>query len=163
MGCFAWGCKGVYILFAIALILILIYGRYLASKGPYTPTRDPLNRTIFELPGIGPISIWPISHLFLFFIIGFAFPHCALPAMLGGIAWEGIECGIYHYQKYRSKNTPKTNITGENTQYGENWWNWSVFDLIMNAIGFYLGRWLRLSIAPTPNVNNCPDLSLSCK
>lgn len=161
MGCFFWGCKGVYILCVICVLLIGLYALWLKSQGPDVAGTDFLNKTLFTMQNYGPISWWSVSHYLFFLVLGALFPHCALPALTLGLLWEIFEFGMNTYQKRTRKILP-INTSGEKRQY-EQFWGYSVFDLIMNALGFYTGRYLRLLLDPVVNIHGCPDLNVTCK
>lgn len=136
-------CKGLYITGTVVVLLIITAWAFVKYFLKLQPEKvDVMNKNIIVLPFVGPISWWPISHLILFFILGAFFPMCAGPAIIGGIVWELFERLMYSFG--HDVFALKVMNDGE-IQYST-WWNGSFFDIIMNIVGFYLGKWWRLYV-----------------
>jgi len=141
---FSETCGGVYFIFVIVLILIFGYALILrlSGRGENRIHTDPLNQRVMDLPGIGPLSWWPLTHYFLFLILGILFPHCDLLVIGAGILWEVFEVLL-------SIVTANTNAyqvvkNGDNIEYSYSWWSGSYKDILMNIAGFYTGKAYRL-------------------
>lgn len=85
---------------------------------------------------IGPVTVswWPISHIILYFILGYLFPNCWLPIMLMGILWEIVEyiAGLIFVHRRKI-------VTSKGLQYNDKWWSSNLFDPLFNAFGFVAG------------------------
>lgn len=136
-------CKGVYIIFTITVLLIFLYAlsfRVIHPDGNRIQL-DPINQTVFEISDIGPISWWPLSHFFLFLILGILFPHCDFIVIMGGILWELFEALMSIF--VNGGVHQKVKISG-NVEYSYSWWAGSTKDIMFNIAGFYVGKTYRL-------------------
>lgn len=100
------------------LTLLLMYGyKSLIDK-------DPLNKNI------NGFTLWEISHLLLYIVLGYLIPDWFIQLTLVGIGWEIVEVLL------GKLSTPtKNKITGKTT----NWWTGSFRDIIFNTLGFAIG------------------------
>lgn len=100
------------------LTLLLMYGyKSLIDK-------DPLNKNI------NCFTLWEISHLLLYIVLGYLIPDWFIQLTLVGIGWEIVEVLL------GKLSTPTRNkITGKTT----NWWTGSFRDIIFNTLGFAIG------------------------
>lgn len=131
-------CGGTYRIFVFVIFAILIYSFILKFFfGVDFSSKDFMNYNVFCTNSLGCLSYWPFSHLILFFILGILFPDCDKTVIGAGIVWEIIEeiYGLY-FKTYVMKTTAKPN---ENIQYQE-WWGGTISDIVINIIGFYLGK-----------------------
>lgn len=81
---------------------------------------------------------WSISHLISFAIIGYHYPDCLEAAMVYGLLWEGFEFGFGElmpvlFPKFTHKIDPTWSL----------WYYGRFEDIIMNFIGFLIGKYLR--------------------
>ena len=133
----------MYRLYIYAVSFIVLYWFFLlATNGSEKRAvySDPFNKIVFDMPFLEKCcSWWPLSHFIFFLIIGILFPDCDLPAILGGIAWELTEVGVYYAIGQDRQGT--RNGDGK-IQYAESWWMGSTQDIVMNIVGFYLGKFL---------------------
>lgn len=139
-------CAGTYRVFFVVVLCIVIYFPILRmmfgeNKFGY---RDKLNTVLVDLPGIGKVSGWPLTHFLLFFIMGILFPDCDVLIMSAGVLWEVWEECFGRFIAKDPRNTPSyMSKTGErpDVQYTR-WWAGSVKDIAWNAIGYYSGKLL---------------------
>lgn len=128
--------KPIIILIFIGVIILSFYVIAYVNQN-VKKINDPLNKILYELPG-SQATIWQLSHFIVYFILGFFFPFCDLPVILIGIIWELIE-HIFGFLlppiKVISKNGNISNVQ---------WWHGSVYDIFVNILGFYLGKYFRL-------------------
>lgn len=108
--------------------LFIIYSSF-NQKNVLLLCNDDLNKMYLINP---PIKGWSISHFLLYSVIGFTVPDFYWILILG-VAWEVLEyiMGIIFNRK---KYWTSTGISGQIT------------DLIMNALGFIVGRYLRTNV-----------------
>lgn len=135
-------CSGAYAVLLTLVALILLYSLYLftvygTEEAVY---HDWMNAKVFNLPWLeNCCSWWPISHLILFFILGFLFPSCDALVITAGILWELVEMVI---SKMFHRPRQALRIS-EGIEYSSNWWAGSFKDIIFNIVGFYLGKTAR--------------------
>ena len=137
-------CKGVYIIFFVTVMLIFIYWLILGLIFGFdnVPQHDFMNVKMFNLPLFeNCCSLWPISHFILFLIIGYLYPNCDVVAISGGVLWEVAEVAFFYITK-RSDRQPTRIADNSRIEYSQNWWMGSFKDIIMNILGFYLGKFL---------------------
>lgn len=138
-----WGnkCLGVYIIFGIVVILIVLYWMYLAIRYGFESTvyHDFMNRKVFDLPWLeNCCSWWPLSHFIVFFILGVFFPSCDVLVIGAGILWELFEmvmAKLFNRQRQGIRRD-----TSNRVEYSSNWWAGSLKDIIFNILGFYSGK-----------------------
>ena len=132
-------CRGIYKLFVIIPIIIIVYWFILSSlAGKRALYVDPMNRIVFNTDIFeNCCSWWPISHFFLFLFIGLTSPDCDVIAMSGGIVWELFEVGVHSLAGYDRQGVRRE--VG-NLEYSKNWWAGSSKDIAFNFMGFYLGK-----------------------
>ena len=140
----------VAILVIIGIIIIGVY--YWLSK--YTRSHDlsskeGLGKILSTIPGAG-AGFWELTHLVLFGVLGFFFPTCDAIIISIGAAWEMIE----HYLSLTLAPIKRPVTAGgyDETQ----WWYGSAVDIVVNIVGFYIGKSLRLLMLP-PNPKNCEE------
>jgi hypothetical protein len=139
-------CKKMYIVFTVTMTLIVVVW-ILFVRGK-TPEDDPMNRIVVrDVPLLGSMSWWPISHFILFFFLGLFFSQCWAPALTAGVLWEIWE---HIFGRYILKET-ESRLTDGNVQYGI-WWSGSMTDIFMNVAGFVAGALIAklFSTSPTP-------------
>lgn len=120
-----------------AIILIILYSIILFSLGGNKKT-DILIK--IRSPYFGNfLNGWTLTHFIFFFYLGYNYPTCMKEAMLVGILWELIEFSVGKYLPYFS---PKLafKIDPQWTSWYYGCWE----DIIMNFIGFSIGKKLRL-------------------
>ena len=144
----------VIILVVIGIIVIGIY--YWLSK--YTRSHnlnanEGLGKILAQVPGAG-AGFWELTHLFLFGVLGFFFPTCDAVILSIGAVWELVE----HYLSLNLAPVRRPNGKGgfEETQ----WWYGSAVDVVVDIVGFYIGKSLRLIMLP-PNPQDCEEVD--CK
>ncbi len=136
-------CIGVYALFILMSIIIVIY--FFIMRGIYGVRRiainDVMNQKLFDMKILGEncCSWWPISHFFLFFILGVLFPDCDVIIIVGGVLWEFFEMSwaTFEGSKFQAIETK-----GKKVEYSERWWAGSIKDILFNIVGFYTGKLL---------------------
>lgn len=108
--------------------LFIIYSSF-NQKNVLLLCNDDLNKMYLINP---PIKGWSISHFLLYSVIGFTVPDFYWILILG-VAWEVLEyiMGIIFNRK---KYWTSTGISGQIT------------DLVMNALGFIVGKYLRTNV-----------------
>ena len=79
-------------------------------------------------------SGWAFSHLLLFMLLGYLYPDCWIVLILGAL-WEVVESVVNMFDVRGS--TPKHKV-----QY-EVWWSASIKDIVLNTVGFLIGRTIR--------------------
>lgn len=138
-------CHQVYIVFIIVGVLLFLYYLYMRSRyGNDIVENDILNRKVFTIEVLeNCCSWWPITHFILFFILGFFFPYCGVLIITMGILWELLEMLM---AKVTGKSVIQPMKDGNRYEYSENWWAGSMKDIIMNVLGFLVGKVLRQSL-----------------
>lgn len=134
-------CRGVYRLFFFMVMLIFLYWVLMmglhGSHNRFSEF-DPLNKIFINVPYLeNCCSWWPLSHFFFFFILGLLFPECDIPVVIGGILWELFEVIVYYSIKQERQGIRRGN---DKIEYSNNWWSGSTKDILMNIMGFYLGK-----------------------
>ena len=124
---------------------------------------DSWNQVLFDLPLIGDVSWYPLSHFALNAFLGFLFPTEARFIITAGIVWElaewGAGCAIQNdwmgAHTFFASHCEKTHVPRSTqverkvrTQYdGERgdaaWCQGSLWDIGWNVSGFYFGQCLR--------------------
>ena len=136
-------CAGTYRVFMVTVLLIVVYFPILRMIfGDLFGHRDKMNQVLFELPIIGKVSGWPLSHFVLFFFLGILFPDCDLLVLTAGVLWEIWEEFFGRYILKDRTNTPSyMSETGgrPDIQYTR-WWSGSVKDIGFNIAGYYFGK-----------------------
>lgn len=99
---------------------------------------DPMNQVVFSIGDVQ-FSWWPISHVVLHAILGFAYPHCFWQIMTLGIIWELVEfvAGIVFTHR-RNKVTSDGDV-----QYNKQWWAPNLYDPLFNLAGNVIGYTVR--------------------
>jgi hypothetical protein len=139
-------CWGVYWIFLIVVIIILIYAlilRLLYGKGMVY--YDNMNKKLFTIPRTSCCSSWPISHLILFFILGFIFPDCLIIIIIAGVLWEVIESIA---ATLTSSERHAVRSESSSVQYSGNWFAASGMDIVMDLIGVFAGKFARIALDP---------------
>jgi len=111
--------------------------------------KEPFNRTLTgNIPGIGPISGWRLSHFIAFFIAGFLFPQCICLIFILGVAWEVFESFLGNLTQTfvpRGEVSKRVEIS-TNIMYREGWIEGDVTDIIFNTVGLFFGAWIGMAI-----------------
>ena len=136
-------CKTLYMFFGIALALCFIYYIIIAYILKTSQKNDIMNRTVFTLNGKA-YSWWPISHFILFYIIGFLFPSCTIMAILAGILWEIVELVFGAIQRANIPQEGDAMSSHDGTIQYKVWWTASSMDIVLNILGFFLGKMTRI-------------------
>lgn len=150
---FKWGeCSSSLWIFVLFGVVIVIYYGIKKLGGENIIETDPFNEKLIHVPGLGDLSGWRISHLVLFFIIGFMFPGCDVLAITSGIVWEIFEevmGKIIPPKHVRDRSDEGGSIEDlQDKDYKYNWWSGSVNDIWLNTVGFYLGKSMRYLMVP---------------
>lgn len=148
-------CKYVYVLFTMSVILIFIYWCFLLlysnndddNIAKNIARKDIFNVKLFSLPFFDNCcSAWPLSHVVLYFIVGFLAPDCWKLTFILGIFWEILEIimgkiiiGKGGYQGRRKNKHSEV-------EYSDSWWAGSWKDIVMNFIGLAIGVCLKKMI-----------------
>ena len=103
-----------------------------------------MNRVIFNLPVIGKVSGWPLSHFVLFLVLGLLFPGCDLLVLSIGVGWEIWEEIFGRYVVGDREKVPlfysdSSKEEDLDIQYTR-WWSGSLKDVGFNFVGFYFGK-----------------------
>jgi hypothetical protein len=131
------------IVFAVVIVLIFLKWAYLRETvgEDRIVYADPMNEKVVDVPFLeNCCSWWPISHLILFFFLGYFFPECWLYLIAFGVLWEIFEAVMFHLTK---RPTQVTVGPGRNVEYTGNWWAGSFKDVLMNTLGVLGGLLLR--------------------
>ena len=154
-------CAGAYMILLIILAMIIFYFFFLngAFKQENIVHRDFMNLKIFDFPLLeNCCSLWPLSHFFVFFILGVLFPDCAIPLITLGVLWEGFEVvAASLYKKDRQSVRKSSNI-----EYSTNWWAGSTKDIVMNIAGFCVGWFVAKKLGAKVCVENLNSNTLWC-
>lgn len=131
-------CRLVYVYFGIIFLLNIIYTLiiiiFFGVKN--LKSADILNIKFCEIPGIGDVGGWPLSHFVAFFIAGILFPECFVLVFILGVFWEIFETVCGHLANYFF-GPPQTL---QNSMYKGNWVDGRVEDIIFNLVGFLAGK-----------------------
>lgn len=135
-------CAGAYMILILVTMLIFFY--FLILRGAYHRKnivhRDFMNLKIFDFPLLeNCCSIWPLSHFFLFFVLGVLFPDCGIPLIALGIFWEGFEVVCSRLSQFDRQAVREVRGLTAKVEYSENWWAGSAKDIVMNITGFAAG------------------------
>lgn len=133
-------CEGVYKILAFVVLVIFVYAIFLAVVyGQNKTQKDFMNVKVFDMPSLeNCCSLWPLSHLILFFILGFLYPDCGILIISLGIGWELFEmllAGATRTNRQYVRSSSKI-------EYSENWWAGSFKDIVMNVVGYAAGATL---------------------
>lgn len=135
-------CTGVYRIFLFIVVIILLYWIFLYSVSSDTQnllSRDFMNIKLFNFNALeNCCSGWPISHFILFYILGLLFPDCTFWVIGAGVAWEVFEV-LLSYVDIMNRQPVRGNISNK-IEYSQNWWAGSSKDILMNTVGFLLGK-----------------------
>ena len=82
------------------------------------------------------LSMWPVSHFILFFVLGYFFPNCWVWIFIAGAVWEILEFVVGYIAAQRNALLKTSTWTG--IQY-KIWWGGSWADLLFNAAGLAMG------------------------
>jgi len=127
--------KRTFSTYLTVALMIAAYGILLLAM----KFKDIMNQKLFTVDiGIKQaFSLWPISHLVFYYILGILFPNCHIFLILVGIAWEAFEqifgLIIDFFMPERVKDKE------DKSAYYKRWMSGSIVDIIMNIIGLYLG------------------------
>jgi len=132
-------CAGAYRIITVIVVFILFY--YLFLKGSVgdgkIAVNDRMNYKVFDFPLLeNCCSWWPISHFFMFFVLGVLFPDCGVLLVTLGVMWELFEEGM---DKLSGRERQKIKTASGKVEYSQNWWAGSMKDVIMNTAGFAAG------------------------
>lgn len=121
--------------FVFIVFLIFIIGA-IRCKTHY----DPLLHKI-----VGKVDWWMVSHVITFAIAGFYFPDTFIYAMILGIIWELIEnmLGKFkpsHFKSFGFCIDDKQKLKFKT--HKASWWYGQYEDVIADAIGFIIGKYL---------------------
>jgi hypothetical protein len=120
-----------YLTYIIVVVVIFGYGSYHCS---FTK-KDGLQYKLFNHKLLSNIDGWCCTHFVLFSIMGYVFPHSIRLSFLFSVIWELFE---YYNEKY------KPDITQNATNCNTIWWYARWEDIVINSIGLFIGRTLRL-------------------
>jgi len=122
-----------YMTYIIVVVIIFYYGHYRCKH--IKDHTDILEFQLFEHKSLSCIDGWYCTHLVLFSIMGYVFPHSIRLSFLFSVIWELFE---YYNEKY------KPDITQNATNCNTIWWYARWEDILINSIGLFIGRTLRL-------------------
>lgn len=143
-------CHLAAILLVILGIIILGIFYWLSQylKTHSVNSNDWLGKGLSAVPGSG-TTFWELTHLVLFFVLGFIFPFCDAIVIAIGALWEMIE----HFLGLNFSPIIRLDSNGNSERV--QWWYGSAVDIAVNIVGFYIGKSIRLllfpPIPPRPN------------
>ena len=122
-------------LFMLPLIFIFSYGKYRCSNPKF---KDPLESNLF----LG-LDLWSATHFLFFMTVGYIYPKTLILSTAFGISWELFE-------HISGKNRPGwlggygdcKGMASDKSADG-NWWYGKWSDIVLNILGFLLGRYIR--------------------
>lgn len=132
--------------YATAVIGILLVCTAMVITG-----QDFMGCTVFTCPTLGQMtrecgvySMWPVSHVVLYALLGYVAPSWWWLWVLLGIVWEGVEqCVGYTLTQL---NVPMPTVEANGVQYGGCRWNEWVkgmrSDIVFNTVGLIFGSLL---------------------
>jgi len=129
-----------YLTYIIVVVVIFGYGHYRCKH--IKDHTDILEFQLFEHKSLKNFDGWCCTHFVLFFIMGYLFPHSIRLSFLFSVIWELFE---YYNGKYRPE-VLKNIGSCESTNSNKNllWWYGKWEDILINSIGLFIGRTLRL-------------------
>lgn len=135
--CASWACcKGAIYVLLVVFALIVVYYIYKRVSGGNIAAEDPLNQKVFNLACLeNCCSWWPISHFFLYAILGFFFPQCFFLLLIIGILYELFEMVLA--KAFGTERQPIADA-GQ-VEYSRNWWSGSMKDILFNVLGLVTG------------------------
>lgn len=140
----------VYVYFISVIALVVFYIMILVfrlSMNENNINNEPLNFFISpNIPGLGRISGWKLSHFISFYVAGFLFPNYLTLIFILGVTWEVIENvggkltkilfpGLYDKRPQKQEN--------EDLDYQYDWISGDIADIIYNTAGMFLGAGTR--------------------
>lgn len=137
-------CAGLWRTVIVIIGLLLFYQIILMFMSG-TVKNDPLNIQLFTLPLAGSVGGWSLSHFVFFFIVGLLFPDCGILAMTMGVVWEIIEEVSGNLGEDMGLIDKRNN--DEDALY-KRWWSGRISDIIFNAIGFFLAKFIADNYIP---------------
>ncbi len=144
-GCTKRKVVAILVILLVLMLLIGIYGMTIMTFFPKKMVyKDFMNYKIFTLPGSNCCSLWPISHLVLYLILGFIFPDCWLLLFIVGALWEAMEVVGGKIPILNPQRKFKEGYGDDpDVEYSNGWWAGSFKDVIFNTIGLAMGVLLR--------------------
>lgn len=123
----------------IFIIVIILYS-ILLSILKIPKKHDPL--IIIRTKYFGNLlNGWTISHFLLHLYFGYKYPHCFKEALTLGILWELFE---FSFGELFPILFPS--LANKIDPHWSSWYYGCYEDVIMNTIGFLIGRFIRLKI-----------------
>lgn len=132
-------CRLAYVYFGIIICMIFTYILIMMNLFGETQLKymDNMNKVIIELPILGGIAGWPISHFICFFVAGLLFPNCFVLVFFLGVLWEIVETVLGSFGKMA--NSSVEDSVGD-VLYKDNWMSGRVEDIIFDVLGFLAGK-----------------------
>ena len=139
--------QALVVLVAVALSIVAYF---VCLKSIYGDTEyvynDPMNVKLFDLPFVeNCCSSWPVSHFLFFLVIGALTVGDDMLYLGLGVGWEAFECVANRLQGKGNQALRTSDEGGLDIEYSR-WWAGSAKDIAFNALGFYVGRFLRRHI-----------------
>ena len=107
---------------------------------------DVLNKKIVNAPFLGKncCSTWPISHVVLYAICAYIWPHKWKELFVMGLIWEFIEwvAGILQSNSIRPTTFNSPSEHDDSIEYKQ-WWSFKYSDILFNLIGIIIGLCLK--------------------
>jgi len=126
----------IFAVIILVVIGIIIIAASIGASRILERTDNRLTQTVHEnlINTERARNLWGLSHFVLFAILGFFFPSCDIVIISIGILWEFVEhiLGIYARPISPRGRAPVQ------------WWYGSAMDVVINILGFYVGKSIRL-------------------
>lgn len=129
-----------YLTYIIVVVVIFYYGHYRCKH--IKDHTDILEFQLFEHKSLKNFDGWCCTHFVLFSIMGYVFPHSIRLSFLFSVIWELFE---YSNEKFQPKFLNGiTDCNSPNEHRNTGWWYGKWEDIVINSIGLFIGRTLRL-------------------
>ncbi len=133
----------ILILIIIAVLIVFIYSLLLKYSKYNTSKTEGIVAKILYFNSKWEDVFWQMTHFVLFFILGFFFPSCDIVIIALGVIWELLESALGQFMPRIFRSTQfKSCRSGDLEKY--QWWHGSAIDIMIDIIGFYIGKSFRL-------------------
>jgi hypothetical protein len=124
---------GVYL---FMMTVIIIYGYYRCLNPDY---KDPLTHCVTGEYFTNYLDGWGISHFLFYMYLGYILPGAFWEAMSVGAVWEVME---WYSGSQKPFYMPEVMVKTDMIKDGSPWWYGRTEDLLMNAAGFQVGKYI---------------------
>jgi hypothetical protein len=131
------------LIFIICVISILLYGRYSCINNNF---KDPLQKSLIPFIKNHDLDGWSGIHLIFYIIIGLLYPKTLILTMILSIIWEIFETWVKFIKPDFLKGYGFCKLSKNNIKNNNIWWYGKWTDIIINLLGFMIGKYIRYYI-----------------